>query len=190
MDNFIKKFNYLGAALGISTQVEDYVDLEEFFLEATLYFESDSRIKQAILNWCARYAILLSPSKIRRLITKVEHNGESLNLIVNFLLTNKYVKHNWSILIKRKTRSRVIFQENFKKYLKNNIYIIKNVPEIRYRAEGRSQVIADILSFTQKSNTTSLYQLAKCIHSPRNRVNELFHQLRTFGFIAGKSGLQ
>lgn len=183
MDNFIKKFNYLGAALGISTPTEDFVDLEEFFLEATLYFDSDNRIKQAILNWCARYAILLSPSKIRRLSTQTKYNNESLDLIVQFLLANNYVKHNWSILIGRKIKILINFQKNFKKYLKNNVFIIKTVPEIRYRAEGRNQVIADILAFTQKKSFKSLYELAKKIHSPRNRVNEAFRQLQFFEII-------
>jgi len=183
LDNFINKFNYLGAAFGVSTQIKEYVDLEEFFLEATLYFEIDSRTKQAILNWCAKYAILLSPSKIRRLSVQIKYNNDSLDFIVQFLLANNYVKHNWSILIKRKIKIVINFQENFKKYLKSNTFIIKNVPEIRYRAEGRSQVIADILAFTEKKRFKSLYELAKNIHSPRNRVNETFRQLQFFGII-------
>jgi len=183
LDSFIQKFNYLGAALGISPRMKNFVDLEEFFLEATLHIENDNRMKQAILNWCARYATLLSPSKIRRLCSLIKHNDENLEVIVHFLIERSYVKHNWSILVKRKIKTRINFHENFKKYLKSNDFIIKNVSEIRYRAEGRSQVISDILSFTQKSNFGSLYQLAKGIHSPRNRVNESFRQLQAFGVI-------
>lgn len=169
--------------MGISPQMKEFVDLEEFFLKATLYFENDNRLKQAILNWCARYATLLSPSKIRRLRSSVAHDEQALESLVQFLIEHSYVKHNWSILVKRKVKTKINFHENFKKYLKSNDFIIKNVPEIRYRAEGRSQVISDILSFTQKFNFISLYQLAKSIHSPRNRVNESFRQLKSFEII-------
>ena len=183
MELFIQKLNYLGARLGLSPKINTYVDLEEFFLEASLYLNEDSRIRQAILNWLHRYGSLLSPSKIRRMLKVVDHDKVAVNQIVQLLLANRVVKSNWNILVIQKTKL-LSFKMNERKYLKSNDFVLKNVPEIRLRAEGRAQVVADIIAFTAKHSYKSLYEIAKKIYSPRNRVNESFRQLILFGILS------
>lgn len=184
MDNFLSKLNYLGGNLGLSIKIEEFVDLECVFLESTLYIEKDDRIKQTVINWLYRYGSLLSPSKIRRLTKSHDYDPHILSQLVSHLIEVKIVKPNWQILIEYKNEKNIKFKENYEKYLKRNDFILKNTPELRYRAEGRSQVIADILAYTQKRKIKSLYELAKIIHSPRNRVNESYRQLIKFGLIS------
>lgn len=186
MKLFLKKLNYLGSTLGLSPEMDSYVDLEEFFLEASLYLNADSRVKQAILNWLYRYSSILSPSKIRRMLKLVEHDKVVVNQIVLLLLANRVVKTNWNILVTIKHLEAISFKSNEKKYLKSNKFILKTVPELRLRAEGRTQVVADIIAFTQKHSYKSLYEVAKQIYSPRNRVNESFRQLSSFGVLYPK----
>ena len=139
MELFIKKLNYLGATLGLSPEIDSYVDLEEFFLESSLYINTDSRVKQAILNWIYRYSCILSPSKIRRMLKFVEYDKVVVNQIVLLLLADRVVKTNWNILVTMKHLEAISFKSNEKKYLKSNQFILKTVPEIRLRAEGRTQ---------------------------------------------------
>ena len=182
-EEYFQKLNYLGGNLQLSSKVKTFVDLELFFLESTLYLEKDNRIKQTILNWLVLFSPILSPSKIRRLSKSKPFNQKNLDLLVHFLIRNKKVKENWKILINKNSSPNIKFKENFTKYLKTKKFILKNVPEIRLRAEGRNQVVADIIAYCLKSKFKSLYELAKNIHSPKNRVNECYRQLTDFGLI-------
>ncbi len=184
MDNFINTLNYLGGKLGLSPKSERFVDLEIFFLQCSLNFNKDERIKQTILNWLFEYGMLLSPSKIRRVMNEFDHDVDISEKLTVFLIEHNKVHLNWKILLgNSKKKSNIKFKENRLKYLKNKNFILKDVPEIRFRAEGRSQVIADIMSYVSKSHFKSLYELAKNIHSPRNRVNESYRQLNSFGIL-------
>jgi hypothetical protein len=182
LDDFILKLNYLGGNLGISPKIENFIDLELFFLECSVHLNQDDRTKQTILNWMFRNGALLSPSKIRRLMKKVSYNQDNVSTLGSFLLTRDIVKVNWKILIKN-SPEQIIFKENAKKYLKQNKFVLTNVPEIRYRAEGRSQIVSDILSYLQKEKFSTLYQLAHAIKSPRNRVNEVYRSLASFELL-------
>jgi hypothetical protein len=182
MDNFIQKLNYLGGNLGLSPSIKEYVDLEVFFIECTLFFDTDDRVKQTILNWLFRYGSLLSPSKIRRLLKSTDYNHKNLTAICHLLISNYIVKQNWQILItKRPTNLK--FKSNEKKYLKKTKFVFKNVPELFFRAGGRSQVASDLFAFLKKEKFTTLYHLAKKIHSPRNRVNQYYNQFFRLGLI-------
>lgn len=80
--DFYDRLNYLGGNLGLSPNIEEYVDLEVFFLECSLSLDNDIRTSLTILNWLYRYAHILSPSKIRRLITKEGFNYSKNGLFI------------------------------------------------------------------------------------------------------------
>lgn len=182
MDKFYQRMVYLGVALGIAKPLKEFVDLEEFFLECSTNFKNDERTKQGILNWLFVFGGLLSASKIRRLAKSTDYDEQVLSDLVGFMINEGVIKENFKILITKEPKT-IKFKENTKKYLKKKSFILKNVPEIRYRAEGRSQVASDILAYLEKEKFETLYKLAKRIHSPRNRVNEIYRQFEGFGIV-------
>lgn len=189
--NFFDRLNYLGGNLGLSPKIEEYVDLELFFLECTLNFSRDTRTRMTILNWLCRYAQILSPSKIRRLIIKegLKYCEKGLYVLLTFLRENSLVGQNWSILEVLSERGsgndfRVPknFRPNFDKYLKTASFVLENCPEVYWRAHGSHQVAADLKAYLIKhQNYKSLYELAKKIHSPRGRVNEFIYSFKKLG---------
>lgn len=189
--DFFDRLNYLGGNLGLSPKVEEYVDLEVFFLECSMNLNRDVRTSLTILNWLCRYGQLLSPSKIRRIIAKEKFNycKQGLFVLLKFSREQSLVGQNWSILnvySKRTQRDDFKlpkkFKPNFKKYLKTAPFVLENCPEIYWRAHGSHQVASDLKAYLGKhQNYKSLYELAKKIHSPRVRVNEFIYSFKKFG---------
>jgi hypothetical protein len=189
---FVEKLNYLGGNLGLSLKVDHFVDLEVFFLECTTSLGADSRLNQTILHWLYRYARILSPSKIRRLIKGQFHfSSNGLFVLLKVLRENGDLTGNWEILdpfAKKQAETSVLLPKNFipdeSKFLKTPSFVLKGSPEIRYRALGVGHVAADIQAFLEKGEKfQSLYDLAKKIHGQRARVNQCYHDLRRFGVL-------
>lgn len=175
----------------LSGSVSEFVDLEVFFLNSTRFLDNDARMTQTILHWIIRYSLLLSPSKLRRLIRSgYRFDRRGLKALLQFMQDEKLLKNNWGILGPwiAKTSGRYCyipkdFKEDERKYLKTRRFVLSKCPEIRFRAEGSGQVFADIRAYVIKTKFKTLYELAKKIHSPRNRVNESYRLLRKYGVL-------
>ena len=76
-----------------------YLDLED--LEATLNMGHDPRVTQCFLTWLVKYGIILSPSKIRRLLREGRTvNYAVLGAFIEGLEANNRQKKHWKIVRK------------------------------------------------------------------------------------------
>lgn len=170
---FLDKLIYLGANLGIRKPLKQYVDLEEFIVDASLFVNQDSRTREAFFNWLYLFAPYFSPSKVRRILKKKDSNPKSLGEFVQLLKTHPLNSQNWNILnpwIKHKHSLKFNLDQD--KYLKRSSYIIKTCPELRFRIEGNNQVLADLKAYLFKNKEfASLYMIAKETFNPKNRIN-------------------
>lgn len=178
---FGSKLSSLGGRVGYEkTYAQKYIDLEEFFLESTIYVFEDERLAICIENWIHAFGFLLSPSKIKKLITKedVPYDpavlGVFLDIIenqnkkqINVSSLRKFVKKKKTITYRSKGKVKVsekyfdknwskyniatpTYHEEFKKNLLSLEFITKNVPEIGYRAQGLSHLEADYKAYLDK----------------------------------------
>ncbi|MBH47505.1 MAG: hypothetical protein CME71_04995 [Halobacteriovorax sp.] len=173
LEDFLSRLIYLGGNLGIKPKIKQYVDIEEFIVEATLFMDVDSRTTQCILNWIYFVSPYLSPSKLRRVLKMSEYNAKYLGQFVQVIESHSLNAQNWAILDEFVLKSEKIkFAPNFQKYLKTKPYIFKNCPELQFRMEGHTQVLADLKAYLKKNaNFHSLYKIAKDTFNPRNRIN-------------------
>ncbi len=176
--SFLDKLIYLGGNLGIQAPLAQYIDLEEFIAEGTYRLEKDIRIKNSFYNWIYCFAPYFSPSKLRRIIKNLEspYSKETLAEIIAVIQSHPLNDQNWKILLPYGKKSiNFKFTPNPKKYLKTNEYILRHCPEIRFRVEGSSPVLADLKAYLAKNKKyKSLYEIAKYTFNPRNRINHEF----------------
>lgn len=93
-----------------------YIDLEEFFLDATIHIWNEERLANCVEHWVRRYGYLLSPSKIKRII-KEGHPYDPAVLGVYLLLIekskSKYKKPNFGPLkIYTSKKEEDVFRDN------------------------------------------------------------------------------
>jgi hypothetical protein len=101
LDEFVKKLCYFGGNLssGAGDVGHVYLDIEDFFLEATLNMGKDPRITQCFLTWLIKYGIILSPSKIRGLLQQGRNvDSTVLGAFVEILEANNRQKKHWKII--------------------------------------------------------------------------------------------
>lgn len=178
---FLETFAYLGGKIALEEQGssfdKSFVDIEDFFLESSLYLDNDKRIKNGILNWYFMFAPLLSPSKLRRKIKEKKlYSNNRLKEIILRLKRKNIINHQWDIIddcLKPNGKEESLlsfFISDFSKYLRTNSYISKNCPELFFRMDGFSPIIADIKAARLKRNFRSCHELAKVIGHPKNLV--------------------
>lgn len=203
---------YLGG--NITSQLpcpKNYLDLEEFFVEATNAVFSDTRLTRCLEYWVSRYGKYLSPSKIRTVLGKIEYDPRVLGYFIELIDGEKFERGPFKILnslIKKGKKSESLFShlprpkvqdavwkkhgiiapvfnpEEEEKNLKNMSYIIKNVPELKYRIMGMHIPVADILAYLDRNGEASLYRIAKETNTAYSRVHGLYQKhVRAFKSI-------
>lgn len=208
--DFVNKLIYLGGNLGIAdiSYKKKYIDLEKFFVDGTLFLNKEPRVMVTFIHWLRRYGVLLSPSKLRRIIKTNEYDPYLLTIFVSYLEETNIKVQNWKILnpyckvltkqerffrnipIHSKIYNKHFLKANIlakpiiydeKKYLKTKEYLLKTVPEIKYRSEGLTQVVADLRAYTDKIKFKSLYEIAKYTYNERTRINQSYKLLNFLG---------
>ncbi|MEI8347092.1 MAG: hypothetical protein WCG27_06475 [Pseudomonadota bacterium] len=187
-----------------------YVDLEKFVIDATLFMDIDTRVTTTFIYWLKRYGTLLSPSKIRRIIKASPFNPFVLTVFLAILENRKERQQNWKIIksfckkhkkgvelfatsafISNDNRcpyfqhAKIIYKntpaEDEMKFLKEKNFILNSCPEIRYRAQGCTQVIADLRAYLNKHELKTLYKAAKETFNPRSRINQSYRFIQMMG---------
>ncbi|MGE4233502.1 MAG: hypothetical protein AB7F43_09255 [Bacteriovoracia bacterium] len=210
-NNFIDRLAYFGGAITAnpSKVSDDYQDLEQFVIDATMMMADDVRVTQCFLNWLVRYGVLLCPSKLRRLLKTSKYDKSVLGVFFLYLVQNDLRPTRWNILKrmgKKRERMESLFphlpvpkstlNENFKqygilahamtpnpaKYLLPAESVLKQCPEIAYRALMIGTVASDILSFVKKApESKTPYEIAKCIHHHRAQVYSVVQTMERVG---------
>ena len=172
-DYFYQRLVYLGGNLGISKPLKQYIDLEEFIVDASLFIGHDSRTREAFLNWLYLFAPYFSPSKMRRVLKKKASDPKPFGEFIYILKTHPLNSQNWNVLDPWGHHyNSVKFNHDQSKYLKQPSYIIKTCPELRFRIEGNNQVLSDLKAYLAKNKDfISLYKIAKETFNPKNRIN-------------------
>ena len=206
INEFIDKLVYLGGNIGINNQKykNEYLDLEKFVVDATLFLQIDSRLTRCFIHWIMRYGIILSPSKLRRILKITKYDPYVLTVIISYIENHNQNIQNWEIIkpyCKRKNKSEVLFKniplntkkynihflkanlltkkirDEESKYLKTKSYILNNCVEIYYRSKGFPQVVSDLKAYIKKVKFKSLYEIAKYTYNERTRINQSYNSL-------------
>jgi len=209
------KLCYFGGNLnsGAGKLGQVYLDLEDFFLEATLHMGEEPRVTQCFLTWLVKYGIILSPSKIRRLLKEGRTvNHAVLGAFIDILEANNRQKKHWKIIRRfvHKASSYLLFSQLpaplpskvnpfFRKYgvltytfqLDESKYLqpahatFQSCPEIRYRAMGMGIPAADLRSFYEKHpDIHSVYEIAKRTHHPRTSIYLSYRLFEDLGSLS------
>jgi hypothetical protein len=213
-DGFLAQLIYFGASLsGADIKVcrKEYQDLELFFLEATLNMSWNVRVTNAIISWVHRYGVLLSPSKLRRLLKTTPHDSAVMGALIFMIKESDPRASRWRILnsfLKKNKQSALLFphlpppvsNENphFKKYgiiahalppnpdkyLLPQQTVLQNCVEIRNRAQMVNTVAADVFSAIEKDLTLqSSYEVANRVHHHRAQVHAVITLGQRFGTL-------
>jgi len=168
-----------------------YVDLEEFFLQATLeVFNNDSRLSRCIEFWVYRYGKYLSPFKLVKLIKNENSFDPSALGGLLSIADNKFPRGQFSTLQKyaKKSPGRKMFNivsalkktdHRWEKYgieapiflldeeahfLRGMSGVILNIPELKYRVMGLTPSASDLKAYLEVFPDSSLYRAAKETH--------------------------
>lgn len=215
LNDFANKLCYFGGNLtsGEGDAGRDYLDLEDFFLEATLNMGQDPRVTQCFLTWLVKYGIILSPSKIRRFLREGRKVDPAvLGAFIDILEANNRQKKHWKIIRKfvHKGKQHLLFPQlpsplqskinpyfskygvltyafhlDASKYLKPASAVNSSCPEIRYRALGTGIPAADLRSFHEKHpDIRSVYEIAKRTHHPRTSIYLSYRMFEELGTLS------
>lgn len=202
-EDFLSAANYLGISISSAGIVQDYVDLERFFLTATRNLRS-SRIAEGFLCWVLQYGHLLSPSKVRRLILSgVDFDASVFGGVLSYISENKINQQQWKIvkrfakksenqraLIPGPTPNRPnhhfakynIIAHNYKldkeKFLAPMGVVFKRCEELKNRALFGSVVNADIVSYLKWHPSATPYQISKATGNHKARVFKLYPNIK------------
>ncbi len=208
---FMLKAKNLGIAVGQRMDSIDssesisfsYIDLEEFFLEAT-YSIDQSRLAEGFLCWLLQFGHLLAPSKIRKLITEnTTYSSPFLGCYVQWMMDHGIQKHQWKILFpwmkKAKEKKTWVsgpaplnpnssflkynilahdYQLNKEKFLLPTKQIFLQSLELKNRALYGSSVNADVASFLARNSESTAYEVAKKTHHHRARVYSVYQDIK------------
>lgn len=181
---------------------KNFTDVESFFLSATYNLQT-SRVTEGVLCWLIQFGYLLSPSKIRRLIVAgTPYDSAVLGALITLMIDHKIQSAQWKILFPfmRKKKSPIsllegptprapnpyflkfgILTPNFKmeanKFLRPEFVILKNCPELRFRALFGSIVNADIASYLLYNASATPYKIAKETHHHKARVLSVYPKI-------------
>lgn len=205
-EEFLSQCTYFGIAIssGSISKPLDHTDLERFFLAATYSLEN-SRLSEGFLCWLKEFALLLSPSKVRRLIINhVPFDEAVLGGFLSFINENRLNHRQWSILnryaFKKKNLTSIYpgpqpkspnpnflkfnilvheFQLNQNKFLLPTDSIYKTCIEIRNRALFGSIVHADVASYLTHNPNANAYEVSKETANHKARVFKIHNEIRT-----------
>lgn len=211
-ENFLERLAYFGG--NIYTAPESvrttYQDLEEFFIDATIFMSKDIRVTQCFLAWLSRYSILLSPSKIRRLLKTKEFDAAVLGAFISLIqetfshtshwnILKKYIRKEQNILLfpnlpVPKLKQNVHFKKvgivahsfslSIQKYLISPESIPQRCPEIYYRTLGITPVAADLRVFLEKTiSPVTAYYIAKITHHHRAQIYHFYKLMQIWGTL-------
>ncbi len=205
-EEFTRQCAYFGIAVsnGSISKPLDHTDLERFFLAATYNFDN-SRLCEGSLCWLKKFALLLSPSKVRRLIAKnIPFDKAVLGGFLSFIIENKLNHRQWMILKSYTKKKKVLtsmysgpqpknpnphflkfnilvhdFQLDQNKFLLPIEAIYKNCIEIKNRALFGSIVNADIASYLTHYPNANAYEISKETANHKARVFKIHNTVRT-----------
>jgi hypothetical protein len=181
LNDFGSRLTSLGGRLGYDSYPSNkYIDIEEFFLDATRFVFADERLARCIENWIRTYGFLIGPSKIKKLIEKEKHSydpavlGVFLKLIegtkekqLNLDSLSRFCSKKEGLTYRSPSKVKVRpndFDENWiefniatqkfvdesQKNLLNFDYTLKNSPEIRNRIETDDILCSDYKAYIQR----------------------------------------
>lgn len=201
---FLSEAFYLGISLNSNLKKEfKYVDLEKFFLKAT-YNLTSSRVTEGFLCWLKNYGHLLSPSKVRRLISSGEdYNSAVLGVFTDFLILECLNGHQFKIL---QPFSKKLEQECFlysspkinnpntlfleynviahnymldeNKFLLPKKHVYKTCVELKNRALFGSTVNADVASFLFYEPSAGPYKISKKTFNHKASVYRVYSDVQ------------
>ena len=212
IEDFGSRLSSLGGRLSFERYpVNQYIDIEEFFLDATRFVFVDERLARCIENWVRTYGFLIGPSKLKRLIEKEHYPydpavlGVFLLLIVNnekqlnLKSLHKFCKKKETLTYRSPSKVKVrptyfdpiwlkynIATHNFidesKKNLLNFEYTLKNSPELRYRIENDDITGSDYKAYILRDGRgKSLNQICKKIHAYYSNLHKFYTRFEKFG---------
>lgn len=179
-----------------------FTDIEVFILAATYNLKS-SRITEGILCWLMQFGFLLSPSKLRRLIVAgTPYDSAILGAFITLMIEHKIQSTQWRILFpfihKKKSQTLLIdgptprapnpyfmkfrilapnFKMEISKFLQAESVVLRNCPELRFRALFGSTVNADIASYLLYNINATPYEIAKETHHHKARVFSVYPKI-------------
>ncbi len=187
VEHFGSKLSSLGGRVSYDKVFSDrYIDIEQFFLDATKFVFAGPRLAICIENWIHAFGFIISPSKVKRLIEKEGYlydpavlgvfldiiektNKKQLNLepLRKFIHKKKKLHQRSSgktkvnpsyhdKIWKKYNIATPTFHEEYKKNLLNFNYIIENIPEIGNRIKGLDILDADYQAFKAKEKDDGL----------------------------------
>jgi hypothetical protein len=203
---FLNQCYYFGIAMndGQLTKPEMHTDLERFFLAATYHFDN-SRICEGILCWLRKYTYLLSPSKVRRLISNgVPYDKAILGGFLFFITENKMNHRQWAILKIYSKKNKIStplypgpkpklpnqhfmkynvivhnFELNENKFLQPVQQVFRKCIEIKNRTLFGSIVHADVASYLSRNPSANAYEVSKETANHKARVFKIHNDVRT-----------
>lgn len=178
---FGSKLSYLGGRVGYEKyNKNEYIDLEEFFLEATRFVFFDERLAICIENWIYAFGFLVSPSKLKKIIetNQFDYDPAVLGVFLDIIENQnkkqisvdslrKFVKKKKELTYRSRGKTKVKnkyfdqiwlkyniatteYHEEFKKNLLTFEYIVDKIPEIKYRAQGINHLESDYRAYLDK----------------------------------------
>lgn len=214
IEEFGAKLSALGGRLGFEKAPHDqYIDLEEFFLDSTRYVFAEERLARCIENWIRTYGFLISPSKIKRLIVNekypydpavlgvflkiIVHNSKQLNLKP----LQSYCKKKKTLTYRSPSKVKVaekyfdpiwlsfniathIFVEETQKNLLNFDFTLKQSPELKFRIESDDVTSSDYKAYLlREGKGKSLNHISKKIHAHYSNLHKFYVRFEKFGVI-------
>lgn len=205
-EEFLSQCRYFGIAItsGSISKPIDHTDLERFFLAAT-YCLDNSRLSEGFLCWLKEFAHLLSPSKVRRLITNhVPFDTAVLGGFLSLIDKHKLNHRQWAILKNFTKKKKILtpmysgpqlknpnphflkfnilvhdFQLNQSKFLLPTESVYKTCIEIKNRALFGSIVHADVASYLAHNPSANAYEVSKETANHKARVFKIHNDVRT-----------
>lgn len=181
ISEFGSKLASLGGRLGFEKYPSDkYIDIEEFFLDATRFVFVDQRLARCIEHWVRTYGFLIGPSKVKKLIEKKSYIYDSAVLGVFLKLISrtkekqlslkpleKFCAPKKELTFRSKGKVRVDVEDFDRDWLCFNIatnkfydesiknlldfdFVLKGSPELKNRIESDDVLCADYKSFIQR----------------------------------------
>lgn len=181
IEDFGSRLTSLGGRLGFDKASSDrFIDIEEFFLDATRFVFADVRLARCIDNWVRIYGFLISPSKLKRLIEKENYPYDSAVLGVFLILISrnkgkqlnlgplkKFCKKRKELTYRSKLKFAIkdeyhdpdwlkfniathLFVDEAKKNLLNLEWTLNQSPELRYRIETDDILCSDYKAFIKR----------------------------------------
>lgn len=214
VEMFAHKLSLLGGRISYHDESKiSYIDIEEFFLDATRFVFADSRLSNCIEHWIREYGFIISPAKVKKLIKKgYQYDPAVLGVFLELIsktnkkqiqlgsvktFVRKKRKHtnrnSKNIEIKKKWRDPLwekygiiatkFYNENTKN-LRSGVYILRECPEIKHRIEGKGIIESDILSYVEKGgNIRTIQSLVKIIHAEYSNIHKVITRFYHFEII-------